>query len=120
MLVAKARNNYTGQNGTRMNCAQSVVSAFKDIFGLEDDMIETFRAYGGGRAPGGLCGAYYAAKCIIEKVDKEKAAELDKYFISHAGALNCSNVRSLKRLSCVGCVEKGSEFLESIMDKKDI
>jgi hypothetical protein len=46
--------------------------------------------------------------------DKEKIAELEEYFLEHAGALECSNIRGLKKLSCVGCVEKSSEFLEKL------
>ncbi|MDP4182713.1 MAG: C-GCAxxG-C-C family (seleno)protein [Bacillota bacterium] len=115
MSVIKAKNNYIGQGGcVRMNCAQSVVSAFKDKFNLDDELVESFRAFGGGRAPAGVCGAYYAVKSIIERVDKDKADELKKYFLDHAGALECSNIRGLKKLSCVGCVEKSSEFLENI------
>lgn len=97
-----------------MNCAQSVVSAFKEKFNLDDNMVEAFQAYGGGRAPAGLCGAYYAVKAIVEKYDREKAAELEEYFLGHAGALECSNIKSMRKLSCVGCVEKSSEFLEKI------
>lgn len=116
MSVFKAKNNYTGQGGCqRMNCAQSVLSAFKDDFNIEDDIVEAFQNYGGGRAPNGICGALYAVKYIIDKQqDKEKAAELEKYFLEHAGALECRNIREKRKLSCVGCVEKSSEFLEKL------
>lgn len=100
-----------------MNCAQSVVSAFKEKFSLEDDLVDSFKAYGGGRAPAGLCGAFYAVKSIMEKLDKEKISELEQYFLEHAGALECSNIKSLRKLSCVGCVEKSSEFLEKFPTK---
>jgi len=116
MSAIKAKNNYTGQGGCqRMNCAQSVISAFKDDFNIGDDLVEAFQNYGGGRAPNGLCGALYAVKYIMNKQeDKENIAELEEYFLEHAGALECSNIRGLKKLSCVGCVEKSSEFLEKL------
>ena len=115
MSVIGAKNNYIGFGGCkRMNCAQSVVSAFKERFEIEDELIDSFKAYGSGKAPAGLCGAYYAVKSILEKHDTEKTEELEKYFLDHAGALECSNIKSLKRLSCVGCVEKSSEFLEKL------
>ena len=97
-----------------MNCGQSVVSAFKEKFGLDDDLIDLFKGYGGGNAPAGLCGAYYAVKCIVDKQKKEMTRELEQYFLEYAGALECRNIKSLKKLSCVGCVEKSSEFLEKI------
>lgn len=114
MSAIKAKNNYTGKGVYgRMNCAQSVVSAFKDDFNIGDDIVEKFRNYGGGNAPGGLCGALFAVKYIMrQQENSEGIDELEKYFIEHAGALECRNIRGLKKLSCVGCVEKCSEFLE--------
>ncbi|MBC8059523.1 MAG: C-GCAxxG-C-C family protein [Clostridiaceae bacterium] len=115
MSTLQAKNNYTGQGGCiRMNCSQAVVSAFKDKFNLEDEIVESFKAYGGGRAPEGVCGAYYAVKFIAEKCDIDNSAELKEYFLEHAGALECSHIRSLRKLSCIGCVEKSSEFLDKI------
>lgn len=115
MSAIIAKNNYIGHGGCkRMNCAQSVVSAFKEAYEIDDDLIDTFKAYGSGKAPGGLCGAYYAVKSILERNNEDKAKELEQHFMQHAGALECSSIKSLKRLSCVGCVEKSSEFLEKL------
>jgi hypothetical protein len=115
MSAIKAKNNYIGQGCQRMNCAQAVISAFKDKFNIDDNIVEAFQNYGGGKAPDGLCGALYAVKYIIDRMeDKEKIKELEEYFIENAGALECRNIRGMKKLSCVGCVEKSSEFLEKI------
>lgn len=115
MSAIKAKNHYTGLGGCkRMNCAQSVLCAFKEDFNIADDLVEAFKSYGGGNAPDGLCGAYYAVKFILDKVDKEKTQELEKYFLENAGALECTNIRGMRKLSCVGCVEKSSEFLEKL------
>jgi hypothetical protein len=115
MSVIAAKNNYIGHGGCkRMNCAQSVLSAFKEKFALEDNLVDSFKDYGGGKAPAGVCGAYYAAKCITDRYDKEKSQQLERYFLEHAGALECKNIRGLKKLSCIGCVEKSSEFLEKL------
>ncbi len=114
MSAIKAKNNYLGQEGCqKMNCAQAVLSAFKDDFNIEEGIVEAFKNYGGGRAPDGLCGALYAVKYIMSKQqDKEKLEQLEKYFLENAGALECKQIRGLRKLSCVGCVEKSSEFLE--------
>ncbi|MDP4094660.1 MAG: C-GCAxxG-C-C family (seleno)protein [Bacillota bacterium] len=115
MSVTAAKNNYMGANGyKRMNCAQSVLSAFKEKFGIEDDLVDAFSAYGGGRAPDGLCGAYYAVKFIIDRYDKENVEKLNQYFLEQAGALECTSIRSLRKLSCIGCIEKSAEFLEKL------
>ncbi len=115
MSVVKAKNNYTGQGGCRrMNCAQAVMSAFSEDFNIDESMVEAFKNYGGGRAPDGLCGAYYAVRYILGKTEPDRLEELEKHFLEHAGALECRNIKGLKRLSCVGCVEKSSEFLEKL------
>lgn len=113
MSSIQAKNNYIGRGGCqRMNCAQSVLSAFKEEFNISDELVARFGSYGGGRAPEGLCGAYYAVKYILSKENPQRLEELEKHFLNHAGALQCSNIKGLKKLSCVGCVEKSSEFLE--------
>ena len=118
MSAIKAKNNYIGKDVyQRMNCAQSVVSAFKEDFNIEDEIVDKFSSYGGGNAPGGLCGALYAVKYIIsQQKNNQEIAELEKYFMEQAGALECRNIRGLKKLSCVGCVEKCSEFLEKTVN----
>ena len=115
MSAIKAKNNYTGLGGCqRMNCAQSVIDAFKEDYNIENDLVEAFRNYGGGGAPEGLCGAYYAVKYIVSKHDEDKLEELEKHFMEYAGALECIHIKGLRKLSCVGCVEKSSQFLEKL------
>lgn len=115
MTILKAKNNYIGQGGCkRMNCSQSVADAFKEKFNLQDDFIDSLKSFGGGNAPLGVCGAFYAVKRILEEYDKEKTTEFEQYFLEHARALKCTEIKGLKKISCVGCVEKSSEFLENI------
>lgn len=115
MSVNAAKNNYTGLGGCgRMNCSQSVASAFKDKFMLDNEFVKSFSSYGGGRAPSGVCGAYYAVKKILEKLDADKLEDFIEFFKEQAGALECTSIKGLKKLSCVGCVEKSSEYLEKL------
>ena len=37
---------------------------------------------------------------------------IEKYFIEQAGAVKCYEIRTCKKLSCLGCVEKGAAFLQ--------
>lgn len=65
MSLLKTREYYLGVNGNKKhNCAQAVIAGFKDKFSLEDGLVETFTAHGGGKAPEGCCGALYAARHI--------------------------------------------------------
>lgn len=114
MSANTAVNHYMGKEGyRRLNCAQSVIYAFKEKFGISPDIIESFVAFGGGRAPDGLCGAFFAARYILEKhAAGGEPSELDEYFAEQAGALKCREIRMCRMLSCIGCVEKSAEFLE--------
>lgn len=107
MPVETAKNYYLGKAGyKRMNCAQSVVCAFKEKFKLDDNTVESFGSYGAGNAPGGLCGAFYAAKCILEKYAAAgKLSELETLFLEQAGSVKCNDIRKARKLSCLGCVE---------------
>jgi len=120
MPINKAKNHFLGKDGfERMNCAQSMVYTFKKKFNIDVD-IESFKKYGGGRAPEGLCGALYAAEYILRKVNMtEKVKDLEKFFFDQASALKCRDIRREKKLSCLGCVEKCSEFLADIDNEKD-
>jgi len=115
MSANEARNNFLGQsNCPRMNCAQSVVHAFKDNFNINNEIVEKFSAFGGGNAPDGLCGAFYAVKYIMEHCDIKDYEAFEKYFIEYAGSTKCKDIKKARKLSCVGCVEKSAEFLDKI------
>ena len=112
MTSQKAKDHYLGRNGLkRLNCAQSVLAAFKDHYGITEDEIEAAISHSGGNAPGGVCGAYCAAKHILGKHHPEKLEEFDKHFRELAGSLGCKEIRKLKKLSCLGCVEKSAEYI---------
>ena len=57
-----------------LNCAQSVLKGFQKEFNITETEIENFRAWGGGRAEGGICGAVFAADRILSQIGKESIA----------------------------------------------
>ncbi|QNU67076.1 histidine phosphatase family protein [Ruminiclostridium herbifermentans] len=118
--VNSAKNYYLGKEGCqKMNCAQAVLCAFKNQFEIKENTIDVFRSFGGGNAPEGMCGAYYAARYILQNCSAEnQLSELENYFLKHAGDLKCKEIRQGRRLSCVGCVEKNSEFLVDYLEKE--
>lgn len=112
MPIEKAKKYYTGKEGLRLNCAQSIIKAFEEQFNITGEEFKKFADYGKGNAPEGLCGAYCAAKYILERHHPEKAKEFEEFFKSAAGnTLKCKEIRSLRKLSCLGCVEKAAEFV---------
>jgi len=115
MSKEKASSHFLGRQGfKKLNCAQTIINAFKDKFLLTEDLVARFEGYGGGKAPGGHCGAYYAARVILEKSAPEKLKDLEKTFITHANSTKCKEIRSCRSLTCTGCVEKAAESLEDI------
>jgi len=94
----------------RGNCAQSVVFAWNTANPGRPANAELFSAYGGGRAPDGLCGALYASCAIAET---SVAETIKKSFSEKSGGhVKCREIRKAKTLTCAGCVELAAELLE--------
>jgi hypothetical protein len=114
----KAKNNYLGLNGCqKVNCALAVSNAFCDNYPLDSKVIAELANCGRGSAPGGLCGAIYAAKIILDKYAPDKSANLLEKFTTQTGSIKCTQIRSAKKLSCIGCVELAAEILEANLPK---
>ncbi|HNW39762.1 MAG TPA: C-GCAxxG-C-C family (seleno)protein [Candidatus Omnitrophota bacterium] len=113
MRKEKAVNYFLGKNGqAKLNCAQSVIKAYHDKFNISIEEIDRFANLGSGKAPAGRCGAYYAAWYLSSKKNDLKLDQLEKGFINAAGSLKCKEIRSQRKLSCLGCVEKAADLLE--------
>jgi hypothetical protein len=113
MSQRKAKAHFLGQSGhQKLNCGQAVVSAFREKFLVPDDVVVSFGQWGGGKAPDGHCGAYYAVKVILEKKSAEKFKEFSALFTDHAGSDMCKDIRSHRKITCLGCVELAARFLE--------
>ena len=105
---------YLGLNGNKKhNCAQAVIAGFKDKFSLKDELVATFASHGGGKAPDGHCGALYAARHILEKESPGEIEKCNDAFIKAAGSTKCKEIRSMKKASCISCVEMAAELLEN-------
>ncbi len=97
-----------------MNCAQKVLHAAREKFPHAGEKMEEFAKYGGGRAPEGHCGAFYAAKVILGRDHPEKARDCERHLVSVAGSTKCGRIRAMRRLSCQGCVEAMTEFIAGV------
>ena len=116
MSCVKAIESYTGKNGQgRLNCAQAIIHAFSGHFSIPAETVSVFASYGRGGAPDGKCGSLYAVEYILEKNFPEKAKECLDSFKSKAGSTACGEIRALRKLSCVGCVEMAAKTMESIV-----
>ncbi len=115
MQVEQAIRHYQGKDGARrLNCAQSVTAAFAQTHGTTEEDIESLAGCGGGRAPGGLCGAYHAA---VQLLGSETETMRDS-FLEAAGALTCREIRSLRKLPCAGCVAHAARLVQEADDRR--
>ena len=114
MSAQKARENYLDRSGQRkMNCCEAVAYAFQDRIPLSDEELQRCAGMGGGRAPEGYCGALYAAQRLVEKSGSPNAGELPAIFQEIAGSAKCREIKALKKLSCLECVEKAAALVEN-------
>ncbi len=105
MFVQKAHNYFLGKEGyQKLNCCQAVLSAFNVQGRIPIKEIYDAKSHGGGKAPEGRCGALHAAHLIL-KERPEKIKECEAALSLEAGAITCKEIRHLRKLSCVGCVE---------------
>jgi hypothetical protein len=113
MSINAALNSFLGKNGApRLNCAQAILKTFQKEFGVEAAELEKFAAYGGGNAPDGLCGAFYAVKYLGEQQPGWfELASFENSFREEAGSLQCREIKAAKKLSCADCVTKCAAFL---------
>lgn len=116
MPIERAKKNYQGLNGKRLNCYQSVIDAFQSLSGYDQVEIDAGAAFSGGRAPEGVCGAIYAAKVILDKAGRAQDFKtFCQRFLAQNGSLQCREIRAKKKISCLGCVEAAAAFLKQVM-----
>ena len=111
VLSADLAEALYSQKPKKYNCAQAVVKTFG-----RDDLVETMKCCGGGRAPEGLCGALHAALLILSD---EKQEVVKKEFQQATGDIQCRSIRQVGKTSCTefvrivaGVLEKHQKYIE--------
>ena len=92
------------QKPKQYNCAQAVAKTFQ-----RDDLVESLNSCGGGKAPGGLCGALYAALLLASE---GQSAAVKEQFLKEIGHLECKAIRKNGQATCTDCVRRAAEILE--------
>lgn len=91
-----------------LNCAQCILKGFQHEFNISEQEIEEYRAWGGGRAVGGVCGALFAAERLLLQRGKDSVVE---EFRQKAGGLLCSEIKE-KQFTCAEYVRMADELVE--------
>ncbi len=106
--MRKAAEDYHRER--KGNCAQSVAHAWNAKNPGGAARVEGLAGCGGGKAPGGLCGALHAscelAGAAAEGTIKREFAE------KSGGHLTCREIRAARALPCTACVGLAAELLE--------
>jgi len=92
-----------------LNCAQAVLKGFQKEFKISDKEIEEYRAWGGGRAEGGMCGALFAVERLLRQIGKESVIE---EFRKKTGSVLCSDIKE-KQFTCAEYVRIADELVEN-------
>ncbi len=79
----------------RLNCAQTVCAAMG-----RNDLVPAMQNCNVGKAPGGTCGALYAAICMAP----EREHEMRELFRRTLGADTCAQLKRDGRVPCPQCV----------------
>lgn len=105
---------YLHKKPENWNCAQSLLKGFQKECSITDSEIEQFRAWGGGRAEGGVCGAMHAASHLL---GEDSRKDLEESFVQEFGTFQC---RELKRnkIACVDCVRLADKLVEQEMNRR--
>lgn len=96
-----------------LNCAQAILKGFQKEFEISNQEIEEYRAWGGGRAEGGMCGALFAAERLLRQIGKESVIE---EFRQKTGSVLCSDIKA-KQFTCVEYLRLADELIEKSMQK---
>ncbi|MEI6391913.1 MAG: C-GCAxxG-C-C family (seleno)protein [Verrucomicrobiota bacterium] len=91
----------------RLNCAQSVLHAWREVFGETTIPVADLKPFGAGRVSDGLCGGLYAAWLLAPSREEELKAA----FAAHLGSLYCKEIRATKQHPCADCVAQATELL---------
>jgi hypothetical protein len=92
----------------RLNCAQAVLLAYREVSGDTSLRLGDMKSCGAGRAPGGVCGALHAA-CVLAP---DKAEALLAKFAERMGAVRCKELRRKGNQACEHSVATAAELLE--------
>lgn len=85
------------------NCAQAVMEGC----GGTPEQVAAMADCGGGRAPGGLCGALHAALTLRP----DDAEAIKAAFAREVGALTCRDIKTKVGTPCPLCVECAAKLV---------
>ena len=110
----KRADKYFHEKPENLNCAQAILKAFSTEFNVDAQEIAEYKAHGGGRAPGGICGALFSAQQLLGESEKERlVAEFQQQF----GTIDCLELKK-SGVPCADFVAFVDKQVEDWLNKK--
>ena len=110
--MKKKAEDFFHKKPENWNCAQAILKAYQEEFNISDSEIEDFRAFGGGRAKDGICGALFAAEKLLQKRNSDS---IKNDFEKEVGSLFCKEIKA-KKFPCEACVKIADKLLSRCID----
>jgi hypothetical protein len=110
--INQAEKYFHGKEG--YNCAQAILKAYQEIFDVSEEKIIEFKAFGGGRADQGICGALFAAMELF-KDDQQKRQLAKQKFAVRVNSTKCKDIRQTGQVSCRECVKIAAQIVEEML-----
>ena len=98
-----------------LNCAQSILKGFQKEFDISEEEIAAYKAYGGGRAEDGICGALFAAKRLIGQKEQQN---IENEFQREIEFIYCKELKKNKK-ACAECVALADRLVEERLKKQE-
>jgi hypothetical protein len=98
----------TAAHAAGSTCCQAVLHAFRGRLPVGEEVLAAARGAGGGRAPGGRCGALHAAHLLVPAAH-HPGIEAD--FVRAAGSAICREIRRARAVSCRECVAAAARLV---------
>ena len=97
------------------NCAEAIFLVFEPDESARPAHMREYRRLARGRAPGGVCGAFYAGADILERVRPELSEEFETVFRTQAGCTGCRSIRKRGKAECRECVLAAASYLDAAL-----
>ncbi|MDO9508833.1 MAG: C-GCAxxG-C-C family (seleno)protein [Thermovirgaceae bacterium] len=130
MLIDRARRYYFFED---MNCAETILCAANDEYGLGLDAtgLKTMAGFGGGMGVETTCGALAGAVAAIsvrftktkaheDPIVKDLCKKLMEKFVEEHGSMMCTPLKELyrdERFRCMPVIDRAVAVLEKVMNE---
>lgn len=123
--IERVKELRNGENLGKYNCAQSLLAAYHEALGVDEETARNMgNFFGGGMMHGATCGAISATFMILgaKGIPRTVASQRLKDFREKHKDTNCVNLLTMskeagidKKQHCDGLIFEAAEFLDEVL-----